>query len=271
VRVLERLGRVDDALALALAASAAPHHESEAQQIDRMLPRLRRAAGLPKPATPRAAQPRTIMLSLRQPAPPLSVEDAVRLHLAAQDPDAQVFYVENTLINSLFGLLCWDVVFAPVPGAFFHPFHVGPADLLSADFLQRRASLFASRMAELENGAYRHTILRRYREKAGLQSPFVFWGALDESLLTMALDCIAPTHLAALFRRIPQNIAANRAGLPDLIQFWPRARRYRMIEVKGPGDRLQDNQIRWLDYCAAHGIPVEVCYVTWRDAAESGA
>lgn len=36
-----------------------------------------------------------------------------------------------------------------------------------------------------------------------------------------------------------------------------------MIEVKGPGDRLQDNQLRWLDFCAEHGMPVEVCYVQW--------
>lgn len=36
-----------------------------------------------------------------------------------------------------------------------------------------------------------------------------------------------------------------------------------MIEVKGPGDRLQDNQLRWLDFCAEHGMPVEVCYVKW--------
>ena len=53
------------------------------------------------------------------------------------------------------------------------------------------------------------------------------------------------------------------AGMPDLIQFYPAERGYRMIEVKGPGDRLQDNQKRWLAFCAEHGMPVEVCYVTW--------
>jgi hypothetical protein len=40
-----------------------------------------------------------------------------------------------------------------------------------------------------------------------------------------------------------------------------------MIEVKGPGDRLQDNQLRWIDYCAAHGMPVTVCYLQWEQAA----
>ena len=44
--------------------------------------------------------------------------------------------------------------------------------------------------------------------------------------------------------------------------------RYRMIEVKGPGDRLQDNQKRWLAFCAEHGMPVEVCYVRWQGDAD---
>ncbi|MES2350916.1 MAG: VRR-NUC domain-containing protein, partial [Pseudomonadota bacterium] len=33
--------------------------------------------------------------------------------------------------------------------------------------------------------------------------------------------------------------------------------------VKGPGDRLQDNQLRWIAYCAAHEMPVSVCYLQW--------
>jgi len=40
-----------------------------------------------------------------------------------------------------------------------------------------------------------------------------------------------------------------------------------MIEVKGPGDRLQDNQLRWLEFCREHGLPVDVCHVRWDNAA----
>ena len=31
-------------------------------------------------------------------------------------------------------------------------------------------------------------------------------------------------------------------------------------------DARVSNQIRWLEYCAAHGIPVGVCHVQWREA-----
>ncbi|MBN3726924.1 VRR-NUC domain-containing protein, partial [Burkholderia sp. Ac-20379] len=171
------------------------------------------------------------------------------------------------------GLLCWDAVFAAVPGAFFHPFQRGPADLHAPDFRLRRAAQLDASLAELDTGAYRDTIARRYREKAGLQSPFVFWGALDDALLALALDCIDPRHLRRCFERLLDDIRTNRSGLPDLIRFWPAERRYELIEVKGPGDRLQDNQIRWLDYCVAHGVPVRVIDVEWAEhaARELGA
>jgi hypothetical protein len=168
------------------------------------------------------------------------------------------------LLNTLFGLLCWDAIFAPLPGAFFHAFHTGPADLLESDFQRRRAALFSARLAELDTDAYRQTILARFEEKAGIQSPFVAWGALTREELELALHCIPAAHLRKCFERLLTDLRANRSGLPDLIQLWREEHRYRLIEVKGPGDRLQDNQVRWLNFCHAHQIPVCVCKVTWQ-------
>ena len=60
--------------------------------------------------------------------------------------------------------------------------------------------------------------------------------------------------------------AANRSGLPDLVVLDPDARRYQLIEVKGPGDQLQLNQKRWLRYFGEQDIPYSVAWVDWRDA-----
>src|SRR5690606_14877569 len=129
--------------------------------------------------------------------------------------------VENALVNSLFGLLCWPAVFAALPGAFFHPFHAGPADLHSHDFPQRRSALFAECLAQLDSGAYRATMLATYRAKYGIASPFVHWEAIDEPLLHLALDCLPAAHLKHCFTRMLDDIRANRSGFPDLIQLWP--------------------------------------------------
>lgn len=262
IRVLEQLGRDIEALEHAQIFSQQPGSDEESQRLERALPRLRRRLGLPLGKRTKSIAEARLDLTL---SPVEScVEIAVRDHL--HQDTAPVFYVENSLLCNLFGLLCWDAIFAPLPGAFFHPFHSGPADLYSPDFHPRRQALFEQCLARLEQPDYPQLLRARYREKYGIQSPFVFWAMLDEPLLDMALHCIPPQHLHACFSRLLQDLKANRAGMPDLIQFYPHERRYRMIEVKGPGDRLQDNQKRWLSFAAEQGIAVEVCYVTWAAA-----
>jgi tetratricopeptide (TPR) repeat protein len=263
IRVLERSGEYPLALELATLAEQAPESAAEQQGLQRILPRVRRKLGGP-PLKRAAARPvERLDLHLPRSDPALSVEFYVQAHL--HDDDGPVHYVENSLINSLFGLLCWPAIFAPLPGAFFHPFQRGPVDLLNEDFQQRRAELFQACLRELDDGRYTATIRQRFIDKWGIQSPFVFWGALNETLLEQALACLPAEHLKHWFNRLLLDIKANRAGMPDLIQFWPQHKTYRMIEVKGPGDRLQDNQLRWLEFCHQHQMPVAVCYVQWAE------
>ncbi|TDO07703.1 MULTISPECIES: VRR-NUC domain-containing protein [Halomonas] len=261
LRLQERRGEHAAALALAEPLAAAPASEEEAQALGRLVPRLRRRLGLAPPMPRRAPAYRQWTLTL----PPGPVEAVVRDHLHGEA--APVHYVENTLLTGLFGLLCWEALFSPLPGAFFHPFHHGPADLYREDFVARRRERFAACLARLDDGSYRQAIRATWRAKQGLASPFVHWGALDEVLLERALACLPATDLRACFERLLGDLKANRAGLPDLIQFLPEAPqgepRYRLIEVKGPGDRLQDNQRRWLAFFQARGMPVVVCHVRW--------
>ena len=91
---------------------AAPESEHEVQRLRRILPRLQRSLGV----RPNVRSRKPEQLDLVLPRPTCSVEQAVREHLTR--PDAPVYYVENALVGSLFGLLCWDAIFAPLPGAF---------------------------------------------------------------------------------------------------------------------------------------------------------
>lgn len=266
IRVLERSEQYVEAMTLLQQAQALPENDEETQHLLRIQPRLQRKLGH---GTVRKRPARTVKrLDLRvTPLPDYSVERLIQLHLAEEG--SEVHYVENALINSLFGLLCWPAVFAPLPGAFFHPFHSAPSDLYSPDFYQRRAALFDECLEQLDDERYLTVIRHHYLHKFGLQSPFVFWGTLTQDLLEQALHCLPAQHLKRWFRRLLQDIKANRTGMPDLIQFYPEQRSYRMIEVKGPGDRLQDNQLRWLDFCAEHEMPVVVCYVQWAEEVTS--
>lgn len=264
IRMLERLERWHEAAEQAAQIAEGSADEIERQQLARVWPRLRRKLGLPTARVQRPNGWPVFELELPEPLEHVRVEQVTREALSLEE--APVHYVENGLINALFGLLCWEAIFAALPGAFFHEFQSAPADLLAPDFRSRREHLFAPCFAQLECGEHRHTILSNFERKNGIQSPFVPWGRLDESLLHLALACLPGAHLRLFFERILLDIRANRSGLPDLIQMWPGEQRYRLIEVKGPGDRLQSNQIRWLGYCVSHGIPVSVCHVRWAQA-----
>jgi len=269
MRVYERAQRWEDAHALAQAAQADPENEEENQRVARMLPRLARRLGLDcahlASRIPYKPQVRTD-IELSPPAQPTAVEYLLRDHWNSST--APVFYVENALFNSLFGLLCWPAIFAPLPGAFFHPFQSGPADLGAPDFVQRRADIFDGCLALLDGGRYRDLIRQRFVDKRGVQSPFVFWGALTQPLLELALECIPAEHLKLCFVRMLRDLQANRTGFPDLVRFWPVQQRYELVEVKAPGDKLQDNQVRWLQYFSEHGIAASVCHIRWRETTE---
>ncbi|QQD17989.1 VRR-NUC domain-containing protein [Spongiibacter nanhainus] len=171
------------------------------------------------------------------------------------------FYSENTLFTGLLALLIWPALYAPLPGAFFHPFQAGPADLFRPDFVERRQSMIDELLGTLESGEYRDRIRRCWQQKFGLSCPLVFWPALPEELLDLALALIPSQHLGAIFRHLLNDLRQHRSGMPDLILFDTQAGNYRLIEVKGPGDRLQDNQRLTIETLLEAGIPVQLANV----------
>ena len=261
VRVLEKLGRVQEAYTLLEVALLAPHNEAELQQLSRAQPRLQRALGT---SATKPSRFNPVSNSLLLPMDNGRVEQAVAEHL--HSASAPVFWTENNLWTGLFGLLFWPAIFAPVQGAFFNPFQFRPKDLYHQSFVASRSHVLQACWQELSTGQYKSVLPQRYREKRGLQSPFVNWSQLTEPLLDLALRCISTPQLAVIFQRMLFDLKANTAGFPDLIQFFPEQRSFKLIEVKGPGDKLQDNQLRWLAFFQQENIAAEVCYVQWDES-----
>jgi hypothetical protein len=264
VRLLERTKEWKAARELCLVAASSPESEAERQLIRRVLPRLNRKMGVAEEKASELPLIDHFDIELDRPPGGRALELRIRDHLAIQEErGCTVHYVENALINSLFGLLCWEAIFAPISGAFFHDFQYGPVDLESPYFYERRRDRFAECFADLKSGRYKDIIRQRLSAKAGIQAPFVAWGLLKPPLLECALQCFPAAHLRLWFEWIVRDVVENRTGFPDLVQFWPDEQRYRMVEIKGPGDRLQDNQRRFLEFCSQHEMPVAVCRVRW--------
>ncbi len=256
-RILARQEQVDAALTLCREILDAPIDESEAVFADgfgyRTARKFRR--DWEKPDT---YQPEQITLSLKPTGD--SVETVAALHF---QQFGACHYLENALFNSIFGLHYWELLFAPVRGAFTNPFQMRPHDLYESDFLQQRQTLWQQleqKLPDINDNADHY--LEMWQDKFGITTPFVFWHYLDEALIRLALQRIPAAHWQAIFTRMWSDIRNNRAGFPDLILF-PDDGGYELIEVKGPGDRLQKNQLRWMRHFHRHDIPHKVVHVEW--------
>lgn len=264
IRLLEKKHKYSEAWELLNQLIAEPQDEQELQVAQRIAPRLAKKQGINvEKQTPIATT--THHLELTQitddSGSTVRVEEVVRLTL--DDIEAPCVYAENALISALFGLWLWPEMFRGIEGAFANPFQAAPLDLYQENFVSNRPDI-ATLWELLETDEYRHHIRHIWSEKHGIANHFVNWSFITSDLLDLALECVPAHHLRLIFKRLLFDIKNNRSGLPDLIQFYPEQKNYRMIEVKGPGDRVQDNQQRWLDYFAKQDIPAEVWYVRWQ-------
>lgn len=262
-RIHDRLGHIDVAIEVCWDIMRSPEVEAEYEFAVGFLKRLYKKKKLTPP------QPLPELgneVEWRDVAVPFDASQKVEL-LARdwfEQRDHEAWYVENGLLPGLFGMAFWDIIFWPVPGVFHHPFQRGPADLFTAEFRQQRQALIHERLADIENPAnLRRRVESCFCEKQGLANYFVDWRVLDETLLERALDTIPNDHLLSVFRRLLRDLRANRSGFPDLVVFPPEGG-YRLVEIKGPGDTLQDNQKRWLRHFRETGMPAEVARVSWR-------
>lgn len=264
IRILEKQQQYSAAWQLLTELLQQPANEQELQVARRMAPRLARKLGLTieRHSPIRPTESHLILpLQTDEQGGYRRVEECVRQCLHRdQEP---CFYTENLLLTGLFGLWLWPELFADVEDAFANPFQSAPLDMYQENFVGKRPGIAGLRQL-LQEGDYRSHLLNTWDRKYGIANPFVNWSFLSRDLVAMALDCIPARHLSLIFDRLLFDIRSNRSGLPDLIRFFPAESRYQMIEVKGPGDRLQDNQLRWLEYFAKHDIPAEVVYVSWQ-------
>lgn len=260
-RICERQGDWQAAQRLCEQMLAAPWCEQEQDAAARILARVQRRTGAP--ARRRPAGPGGDELQVALPAGDQPVELAAAQHLRTQW--RAVHYVENSLMNALFGLAFWEQIFAPVPGAFRHAFQGAPTDMYDAEFLPRRRPALAARLAELRDGDCAAMLVDAYRRYRDYQCHWLDWRRVDAALVGDTARTMPAAHLVAIWERMLFDPRENRSGFPDLIALGHGAGDYCLVEVKSPGDRLQDSQRRWLRFFSAQGIPARVMRVTWRD------
>ncbi len=258
VRLLEQMGDLGAAIAECNAILAAPWSEEEREAAARILPRVQRKLDGRRQ---RLLRDNFDEVQLTLAVGDDAVEDLAANHLAVQWHS--VHYVENKLMNALFGLAFWEQIFAALPGAFHNPFQGVPADMYDSGFRLRRETAIANRFEDLRGQNLADTLREAYQRYHNYQCHWIDWRRINLELVDACARIIPPAHLLAIWERILFDPGENRRGFPDLIALGENSGDYCLIEVKGPGDALQHSQKRWLRFFQAQGIPAQVAWVEW--------
>jgi hypothetical protein len=250
VRLLRRLGDHAAAAASLDAIERAPLSAGEryfARQF--RLPRRRGRRGPPERVQ-------------RICAPPTDgVEAAALAALTRDGGDGR--HLENLASLGMLGLAFWDIVFAPVDGAFVNPYQDRPLDLYWNDFRRTRSAAISTRLAALAQPcALMRAVCATHRAKHGVSNALVDWRALDAQFIRRAVRCV-PTHVwLTIFDYMLDDLEQTRTGFPDLTLLFGRGR-FQFVEVKGPGDQLRREQRLWFELFAKADIDACVLRVEW--------
>lgn len=187
--------------------------------------------------------------------------DPVWIELAALELLGDGEYSENVICRALFGLLFWDVIFAPVPGVFQHQFHDAPLDAGSEQFYVARRDLIEARLAQLARVDLGAEVCRAWDAHRGERCAFVYWEGCERDVLARCARLMGG-RLAGVLDHLARHPKRHGHGLPDLL-LWDDDD-VRFVEVKGPGDQLLVEQRLWHDVLLGCGFDVKVARVRRR-------
>ncbi|KAM9753456.1 fanconi-associated nuclease 1 [Menidia menidia] len=195
-----------------------------------------------------------------------SVEELSLAHYRQQGFD-QGIHGEGSTFSTLFGLLMWDIIFIEgVPDVFRNPYQTCPLDLYTDCFYENRKEGIASRV-QLLREASKETLCDMLEDvwssQEGRMCSLVNWERFASLQQAQSLvTCLGGAFLGGIIDRMAKDYRHCRGGLPDLVVWNTSNNSYKLVEVKGPNDRLSQKQQIWLDELQKLGADVEVCHVT---------
>ncbi|XP_055412616.1 fanconi-associated nuclease 1 isoform X3 [Bubalus kerabau] len=203
-----------------------------------------------------------------------SVEELALAHYRHCGFD-QGIHGEGSTFSTLFGLLLWDIIFMDgVPDAFRNAYQAAPLDLCTDSFFESRASAMEARLQQIHSApeeSLRAWVAAAWQAQEGRVSSLVSWDRF--SSLQQAQDlvsCLGGSILSGVCRRLAMDFRHCRGGLPDLVVWSSQSHHVKLVEVKGPHDRLSQKQMIWLDELRRLGADVEVCHVAAVGARSRG-
>lgn len=140
-----------------------------------------------------------------------------------------------------------------------------PLDLETDSFYLVRKSCIESHLQKIHDGMAEEILITSWESHMGTACRGVNWDWHSLTELRAAVTCIGGPCLASLCRHLAQDYQSWSSGMPDLL-LWRFHGEYRgeakLVEVKGPRDRLSEQQRAWLLLLMDCGFNTEVCKVS---------
>lgn len=171
----------------------------------------------------------------------------------------RVFFSENTLWQSLFGLLFWDELFES--GQLHSGFDWMPHCLKDRSFARVFKSQIDEKLVVVRQGAALAPILRVIAAKWGKPNGIFAWDHVKVEALRALLETAAPEGVAALLEAMGRDYVQTHDGFPDLMLM--RDGEVRFLEVKAEGDAVRRNQLTRMRQLRKGGIHAEIVRVEY--------
>ncbi|XP_037766704.1 fanconi-associated nuclease 1 isoform X5 [Chelonia mydas] len=194
-----------------------------------------------------------------------SVEELALTHYRQNGFD-QGIHGEGSTFSTLYSLLMWDIIFMDgIPDVFRNSYQAFPLDLYTDSFYEKRRDAIESRLQLLYTASsetLKEMIANVWNAQEGKAAALVSWDRFTSLQQAQSLvSCFGGPFLSGVCRRLSKDLRHCRGGLPDLVVWSTQEHRFKLVEVKGPNDRLSYKQMIWLGELKKLGAAVEVCHV----------
>lgn len=176
-------------------------------------------------------------------------------------------HAESGIWMTIFGLLFWDIIFCDISDVFHTRFQTAPLDFGTDHFYLSRRDLIDSHLTNICNGMAEEILICSYESHQGISCMGVQWDQYCLSDLRAILACIGCNCLASLCRHLAQDYRSWSHGMPDLLLWrFNNGDGFRgeakLVEVKGPRDRLSEQQRAWMLTLMDYGFNTEICRIS---------
>ncbi|XP_047357457.1 fanconi-associated nuclease 1-like isoform X1 [Vespa velutina] len=173
-------------------------------------------------------------------------------------------HCEGALPVTLFFVLFWEELFnIDIPGAFVTLYQTAPLDLFTKDFYKNRKETIDMKLKLLRSfdpETFSSIVEYNFILNSHFES-MMHVKMFTSNNIKEIVYCLGTENVIKICERLIHNFTLWKAGFPDLVIWNSNNKTCKIVEVKGPGDKLSVKQTLWLQYLHEMGVNVEVCLV----------